>query len=949
MTRELYSLNDHRATAKQPRGTTADDMATWPNSVTFTTAPLPVADPVAGPASATVPLVFEVTNRLTAAQRSYTSSGRFVGPNGVRLGHFRANTHLASTAHRIFVGGVFEVGKPITITYYWGKTGQTQPGVGFPSATDVLANFRLFLLFENGAAKDFSAGPATFTTVGAPTYVNGRNGQALSCGSGNYIQTTAAKLRSEARDQRHVMALINTPTGDSAGRTVCWADWLNNQRAFQLFSAENYVELYIDQDGISPYQRWTNEAAFLSGWSWIGASWVGGAEDAIVQRDGNVEIANRNPAVPAQTSIHNSTSPYIVGGTPVSGFYHAGLVEAVLEMKTPLTTDQMAAYYFAWKENSTFLGIDQTPNAFSFPSLSSQDTGTEVVFAKAQISGMTAGTSVSISGNGSPSYAISSSSTANDDVVAKTNVASTIDPGQWIRVWHTTAATNSATQRSILTVGDVSVEFTSSTKAAAGTGGGSGIPTGAATYTATSLSQALSIANTQLQPGQILEIIAGDYRNQGEFYLNGRDWSGGAKAVIRSSTRGYRGPAVAEGGTFLDNEGSWTTGSGGAEFSRFNLRGVKNLVLDGLRQYRGVPSTPDKYDKEYASDIHGCEDLEFHYSKFCGVKIDPYASHSALRYAYDANNPWKKMPRGLNIGSLLKNKRITFKKCLFHCMGFMQLFLANVDNALLEDCVFMDSNSDHLRTDGPQTGAIFRRCIFYRVFPQKSSSGSMPHCDVAQNTAKEQPCGYRHTFDMCLFAPGDGNYAHIQGPFYEADLYPTYPAGDYLTIRDCVVESRVTNAIYMRPGNHLLVERTSIIQNQYGGWYENSAGTLIRGDALIHTPQVLVSQTTGNGKSFGNNILKDSIYLAHDFSTGLGDQITNSTQLLASGYATHLFDYPLYGGTFRACKVVNDRGVIVPAELKRMAPKTTSPYHPANRGGANYGGTALFSYYGALP
>lgn len=947
MTREIYSLNDHRATAKKPRGETADDLSTWPNSKSFTTAIVPVADAEAGPVTATIPLVFEVTRRLTASERTYTSSLRFTGPNGVRLGHFRANTHLTSANHRIFVAGVFEVGKPITITYYWGKTGQTQPGIGFPSSTEVLADFRLFLLFENNAPKDFSATPASFTTVGAPTYVAGLNGQALSCGNGNHIQTTATKLRSGARDQRHAMALIYTPNGASTGRTICWADWINNQRAFQIFSEENYVELYVDEDGVSPFQKWTNSASFLSGWSWIGGSWIGGIDEAIVQRDASVAVSPKAEGAAAVSMLHNSTSPYIIGGTPVANFFHAGYVEAVLEMKTPLTTDQMAAYHLAWKENPTFLGIDVTPNAFSIPHLSNQEVDVEVVFPKVQITGMSAGTPISVSGNGDPAFSISSSAAANDDVRARGAAPATIDPGHWVRVWHRTATSNSTTQRSTLVVGDTSVEFSSVTKASAGTGGGSGIPTGPATYTATSLSQALTIARDQLQPGQILEIIAGDYRNQGTFALMDKDWSGGAKAVIRASTYGYRGPATSEGGLFVSGEGAWQAGSGGAEFSQFDLRRLKNLVFDGLRVHYGVPTTSSGYDKWYTTDVISCEDVEFHHFKFCGNKIDPYANHSALRFTHDPDNPWRKLPRGVQVGVGGGCKRISFKKCLFHCNGFMQLFLANVYDPLVEDCVFMDSNSDHLRTDGHQTNAVFRRCIFYRVFPQKGSSGGMPHCDHAQNTTKTQNGWINHRFEMCLFAPGDGNYAHVQGPFYECDEYPTWPAGDYLTLRDCVLDTRVTNSIYSRPGNHLLVDRTSIIQNQYGGWYENKDGDLIRGDPLIHTPQVLVSQTTGNGKSFGNNVMKDSIYLAHDFSTG--DQVTNSAQLLASGYATHLYDYPLYGGTFRPCKVVNDRGVIVPNELIRMAPKTTSTYHPSNRGGANFGGSALFSHYGALP
>ena len=903
-----------------------DDLASWSNTQTIKTMALP------GTLHDAYPLLVDVTDIIAPAARADTGALRFRQKSGVRVGHYRTATN------RILVGATFHGGVN-EIDVFWGKAGATQPGVGFPTAAQVLDPYRLALIFENGAPVDLSPDPATWTVVGTPTFTAaGLIGDAMTCAEGSYIETTAAKLRGDARDHRSAFVVFSVKTRGAGARLLCWANWLNNQRAFQLWIGSE-LEVYGSDNGTS-FQRWRYPYPAEAGWNAIGCAWKASTVPALTLLNYVADTTNADFQETPIGQLFNSTDPYIVGGTKVPGAYHDDKINCVFELKEPfVSANHLLVWRAAWADNQVFWGaVDRTPDNFDVPDLTSVPLNTEVSFAPKQITGISPDTPIRIVGEGAPSYSIGSSFSSLADIKAKGNTDGLIGPGNWLATHHTSATTNSTVRESSVTIGTLSSLRRSTTLAAAS--GGSGIPTGPANVTVNSLSALVSAFNSA-PPGYVIELAPGDYKSQGKLELSNKDLRGQSTVWIRAGTRAYRGMLSAEGGLMVPGETFWVSGSGGAELAAMSLRNIHNVGFDGLRVYAGIYTNT----KNYSTDVISCSNLTFQYMKWCGWRPDAsfaegaYVNEITWTPEYKEKDPWKQQGRGMQLGVGGRCDRITFKKCMFHYFGDIQLYLASVSNSLLEDCVFTDAMSDHVRNDGGQDNFIARRCVFYRTWGiQGSPGGGYSHCDHVQNTTKTQSGWRNHTFEKCIFTPGDAVYPHIQGTFYECDYPNDYPIGDGLYIRDCLIESRAQNSIYARPSSRTEVLRTTVLQQQFGGRES-------RRDLTFNAPQIVFNEHTNQSKE--NNKLERSVYFA--VSKKPADQVIDSTVLQAGSYGAELHDYPQYSSLlWKQVKALNPyTGVLDINEIRKWSPKTSSTLHPNNKG-YHYGASALLQELGAL-
>lgn len=891
-----------------------DDLSTWSSSAAISTMALP------GTQQDIYPLLVDVTNIIPSAARSDVGALRFRHQNGVTIGHVR------TASNRILIGGNFHGGIN-TINVFWGKVGATQPGVGFPTPTEVVTPYRLVLIFENDAPVDLSPDPAPWTIVGTPTFTaDGPLGKAMTCADGSYIETTAPKLRGNARDHRSALVIYSVKTDGEESRLICWANWLNSQRSFQLWTFTE-LEIYASANGTS-FQRWRYPASSRSGWNSAGCRWQGGVSNALYLLNGVADQAGLGfSELGTVAQLHDSTDPYIIGGTKVPGAIHNDKINTVIELKTPfLSVNHMLALETAWANNAVFWGTpDVTPDNFDVPDVTGAPISTEVSFAAKQITGISSATPISVSGGGNPTYSIGSSFSSLTDIKAKGSTNGLISNGQWLASHHTSAAQNNTVQNSAITIGTATSNRRSTTVSASS--GGSGIPEGPADVTVTSVSALVSAFNSAT-PGQVIELAAGNYMAQGKIRLFNKDFRGQNRVWLRASTRPFRGYMPTEGGLMVPGESNFVSGSGGAEVPGFELVNIHNVGFDGFRVYQGKPENTSWY----ASEMRSCTDVIFQYLKHCGYK--PTTPESEW-YPIIESPEWK-VGRGFSVGVNGYCDKITFRKSIFHYHGG-GLFLLACGNPIVEDCVFTDMKADGIRNDGAQINMIVRRCIFYRYFPQKNELGNIDHADHIQNTTKTQSGWKNHRIEFCVFSPGDALYPHTQVNFYECDNYPQYPMGDTVVFADCLIESRVANTIYARPANKTRVERVTILQQQYGG------RTNYR-DPLMHSPKITFND---RGLSQGNNSVHRTIY--HGIDLIAGDTVTDSTYLPAGSYGTDLVNYPAYSSSqWNQVKIMNPyTGVLDLNELRKMGPKSSSALHPNNKG-YHYGASQLLQNLGAL-
>ncbi len=110
---------------------------------------------------------------------------------------------------------------------------------------------------------------------------------------------------------------------------------------------------------------------------------------------------------------------------------------------------------------------DNTPNAFDFTDTTGTAISTLVSSNIVQVTGMDAGTSISISGSGSPQYRICTDSGCSTVPHDWTSSAGTIDPGEYVQVRLTSSALEGTSTVATLTVGTLPVTFQDTTSSPA--------------------------------------------------------------------------------------------------------------------------------------------------------------------------------------------------------------------------------------------------------------------------------------------------------------------------------------------------------------------------------------------------------------------------------------------------------------------------------------------------
>lgn len=1042
-----------------PPGGDPDDLTTWANSAFVETMVLP------GTVSDKYDMIVDVTKIINPAAVADIGSLRFVRSDGVKLGHYR------SSVNRIFIVGRFIGGIKNKIHYYWGKSGATQPGTGFPTHAEMMAPYRLSLIFEGGVALDFSNDPAQFTVVGSPTIHDGKLGKAMKFSEGSYIETMAEKLRGGARDKRSIFALIHIPDTTARGRAICWANWNTGQRALQLWvSNEGVLEFYHSGNG-ETFTPWRVEGVNRTGWNAIGASWEAGNPIARILLNNIAEESEPSFSYTTPPGpLFNSNEPYIVGGTKIPGAYFNGSTESQFELFGAVSVPQFLAWKDAWDNNDVFWGIaDRTPDSIDVPSVDNAPLSSEVAFARKEITGISPGTSVSVAGDGNPTYSlgssfdviadikakgntdgtakagdwlatyhesassnstvtestvtvgtvtstrksttvsvtdptptedrtpdafdvpelldkalnsevafnvvqvngmdnntpisvsgagnptysISSSSAATGDIKAKGSSSGTINPGQYVKVWHTASGTHNTVVESTLTIGTVGSKRISRTLMLVdpGTGGGgsTGIPPGEATVKVTSLA-ALKTAINNAKSGDIIEIAQGDYKSQGSLAFSNKDFRSFSKPlVIRASRRAFRGYLPSQGGLWVSGETSFRSGSGGAEFNGGLFKNIHNIVFDGIRLYAG-PASVTKY---YAADFGGCTNLTFQHFLFSGPYPQVQDSNGNWILITDESkwrpykgekpypNGWGIQGRGINLGrSLDRCDNIKFKHGMFQFFG-MQMDFAGTSGCSIEDCVLVNSGSDHMRTDGGQDNLIIRRNIFYRQFPQQGTGPDVAHPDAVQNTTKTQPGWRNHILEGNIVSVGDSGHGKMQGFFYECDNYPEYPQGYGNYYKNNIMISPTVNTLTLYPADRNTIEYCTIIKDYCAVQQPDRTANILF------------------GKSFHNNKAYRVVY---DSLTQDGDNVNDCIQLSTDNYEQELYNYgdmPTYYGKENIGFVWKPRlplvrilnpytGVLRPDHLKMIAPKASSYLHP-NQQGHHMGASERFQELGALP
>lgn len=906
-----------------------EEPPTWPYTDSVTTMALPGT-------SGSYFLLFDITSQLSAGAIADVDSLRFVLDDGTKLGHFRTATN------RIFVGGTFQAGLPLKVHYYWGKADQTQPGEGWPSASDTMAAFRLFLVFEGDTPVDYAPDPATFTPTGTVTYEDGYLGRAMVGGDSKYLSTTAAKLRGDARNARNIMVLYHVTQPYGEARLVMWGKWPDNTRSFQLFQKDSGIELYADDNGTSPYTAWTAVAPPEEGRNFAGGSWRANQPLARVQlNDYVIERERDSAASPIPGPLNNAPGPYIVGGTDVAGFSLPGSLEMVIELNddTDLTADQMEAFFWAWRENQMFFGVDRTPSSIDVLDVTGVGVSTEVQFPQVRVLWLSDNTPISVSGQGSVTYSIGSAPGVHADIRAKLSTPSVVSHGQYVTVYHTSSHLNSTTTSSTVTIGTVTSERNSTTIAAVDTGTPT-VPSGDADVVVNSVSSLLS-AFAAATSGQIIEITAGDYKAAGNVTFQNKN-NFGTPIVVRASTRpwdGYLG-----NGLVVSGETAFTTGSGGAEFRGLTFKNLDGIVFDGLRVYQGrlvsnlegagVDDPPTATQlKSYHVTVNNCRDVTFRYMKFCGYK--PESSESEWGPKYPADDVgWRRQSRGVACGQetpwSARVERVKFQHCIVHYYDW-GLSVFKFYGSLIENCFITDCATDLMRNDGDNADTIIRNNVFGRLFPQLGDNNDVAHPDCIQCTAKTQTATFRNTLSGNIISVGNAPHGKMQGFFIEQDGF----SNGYQEPRENTVENNLFfatsgNTIYFRPSNANIVRNNTIIADFHTGQPPDSNCRII---------------LNANGLSFNNNTVSRNVTDGSD-SLGSGDVGTQNVHLVRSTYGQHLVNYSQAG---TACRVYNPyKGTLTLSELGRLAPRANSALHP-NQTGYDLGCVALFRSLGVLP
>lgn len=899
-----------------------DDVSTWPHSARITTMTIP------GNGTTSYFLMFDITSQLTSGALADTDSLRFVNASGTKLGHKR------TASGRVWVGGEFLGGLPIQIDVYWGKAGQSQPGDGFPTGAELLAPFSLALIFESDAPVDYSANPAPWTTVGSPTYEAGYLGQKLTMGEGNRITSTATKLTSGQRSSRNIIQLMHLPAIFGDARCVNWANWTTNQRAFQLSTEVDRTELYVDDNGTSPYSYWEANQGPVSGRNIVGCSWrANDATARVLINDYVFEGDRGDTSVPVPGDLFDAPLPYILGGTEIAGFYHPGSIEAQFEFHTlQLTAHQMEAWFYAWRENDMFFGVDRTPSSIDVLDKTGVAVSSEVEFAQVKVAWLSPNTPISVDGAGNPKYTIDSSEAARGDIRAKNSTPSVVSAGQYVTTYHDASHLNETETVSTLTIGTVTSNRRSVTIPAE-PGSTPTIPEGTANVVVNNVPDLLS-AFAAAPSGHIIEITAGDYTAYGNVTFQNKN-NFGTPIVVRASTRPWDG--YLNNGLAVSGESGFTTGSGGAEFRSILFNNLDGIVFDGLRAYQGKLINPNDASalptatqlKAYHCTVRNCRDVTWRYMKYCGWKPDTPESEWGP-VTSDVDNGWRRQSRGVGVGYEAawssRGERLKFQHCIFHYYDW-GLVIPKMYNSIVEWCFIGENATDHIRNDGDNADTIIRNNVFARLFPQ-AGTNDVAHPDSIQSTSKTQSALLRNTIANNIFSIGNSPHGKIQGPFIEQDGY----LSGYQEPRDNIVENNLlfatsNNTILFGPSRNNTVRNNTIIADFHAGQPPDNQCMIIFANSL------------------GGNVASRNVYDV-GIAKGAQDTDTQNVKLARTDYGQHLVNYSSAG---TACRIYNPyKCTLDLAALGRLAPRANSSLHP-NQTVYDLGCAKLFRDLGVLP
>ena len=165
-------------------------------------------------------------------------------------------------------------------------------------------------------------------------------------------------------------------------------------------------------------------------------------------------------------SDHNFAMVHFAAGEADATLIIDGLTDSANEGEEDFAVEVVAGIGVNWESANaptvTLFDLDRSPDAFNFAAKTDVEKSTLVTSEPATISGIEAAVAISVSGG---EYSVGCTGTF-------TSAAGTISNGQTVCVRHTSSATQSTTTNTTLTVGDLSTNFSSTTKADPVSGGG---------------------------------------------------------------------------------------------------------------------------------------------------------------------------------------------------------------------------------------------------------------------------------------------------------------------------------------------------------------------------------------------------------------------------------------------------------------------------------------------
>jgi len=241
----------------------------------------------------------------------------------------------------------------------------------------------------------------------------------------------------------------------------------------------------------------------------------------------NGDLSQNNMVMNATTT--NPTSALHVGGHTAGAFLPSGFRITNIAFRNVFTSESEERTIRQYYERKYGLDLtDETPESFNFSDVTDQSVSSVISSNILQVSGFSGPASVSISGDGSPSYRVCEDSSCATVLTDWTSSASTIQygSGQYFQQRHTSSSSNSTTTTSTLSVGGVSDSWNVTTQAAAASSFGDVVASTVfdldATISASYTGSGTNFANIESTPAD--GAAQGDYN----FTISGATFTGSA-------------------------------------------------------------------------------------------------------------------------------------------------------------------------------------------------------------------------------------------------------------------------------------------------------------------------------------------------------------------------------------------------------------------------------------